>query len=211
MKAKKTFAIFLTCAKSYRNEFLEAAFLIEDANLHVEPVHSMGNYSQVKKLCPKDPNASKKLKECEKAVMKQKFEEAIALHNDALIEVVELLNILKMLNLLAAAVLINLTLLYSSVVICRCYLKLYIVEIKEKSQLPNPMFTHLDGRTSTWKVLSPQVLRAAFKVLPDVEKQFSSKRTAGLIHQSFKLSSNKRSIEAVYITPLGVRPFPEPC
>lgn len=33
---------------------------------------------QVKKLCPNDPDAAKKLKECEKAVMKLKFEEAIA-------------------------------------------------------------------------------------------------------------------------------------
>lgn len=33
---------------------------------------------QVKKMCPNDPDATKKLKECEKAVMKLKFEEAIA-------------------------------------------------------------------------------------------------------------------------------------
>lgn len=33
---------------------------------------------QVKKLCPNDPDATKKLKECEKAVMKLKFEEAIS-------------------------------------------------------------------------------------------------------------------------------------
>lgn len=32
----------------------------------------------MKKICPNDPDASKKLKECEKAVMKLKFEEAIA-------------------------------------------------------------------------------------------------------------------------------------
>ncbi|KAG4935590.1 hypothetical protein JHK84_049793 [Glycine max] len=32
----------------------------------------------VKKMCPNDPDATKKLKECEKAVMKLKFEEAIA-------------------------------------------------------------------------------------------------------------------------------------
>lgn len=30
-------------------------------------------------MCPNDPDATKKLKECEKAVMKLKFEEAIAL------------------------------------------------------------------------------------------------------------------------------------
>lgn len=34
--------------------------------------------AQVKKLCPNDPDATKKLKECEKAVMKLKFEEAIS-------------------------------------------------------------------------------------------------------------------------------------
>lgn len=33
---------------------------------------------QVKRLCPNDPDATKKLKECEKAVMKLKFEEAIS-------------------------------------------------------------------------------------------------------------------------------------
>lgn len=33
----------------------------------------------MKKLCPNDPDAAKKLKECEKAVKKIKFEEAIAL------------------------------------------------------------------------------------------------------------------------------------
>ncbi|KAG5017465.1 hypothetical protein JHK82_023080 [Glycine max] len=34
--------------------------------------------NSVKKMCPNDPDATKKLKECEKAVMKLKFEEAIA-------------------------------------------------------------------------------------------------------------------------------------
>lgn len=33
----------------------------------------------MKKICPNDPDATKKLKECEKAVMKLKFEEAIAM------------------------------------------------------------------------------------------------------------------------------------
>lgn len=33
---------------------------------------------KVKRLCPNDPDATKKLKECEKAVMKLKFEEAIS-------------------------------------------------------------------------------------------------------------------------------------
>ncbi|CAI9778797.1 unnamed protein product [Fraxinus pennsylvanica] len=43
---------------------------------------------------------------------------------------------------------------------------------------PNPVFTHLAGRTSVWKALSPQVLQASFNVSPDVEQKFSSKRKA---------------------------------
>lgn len=43
---------------------------------------------------------------------------------------------------------------------------------------PNPIFTHLAGRTSCWKALSPEVLQAAFKVSPEVENQFRSKRVA---------------------------------
>ncbi|KAL3572515.1 hypothetical protein D5086_026419 [Populus alba] len=39
---------------------------------------ALKDFQQVKKICPNDPDASKKLKECEKAVMKLKFEEAIA-------------------------------------------------------------------------------------------------------------------------------------
>ncbi|XP_071905051.1 serine/threonine-protein phosphatase 5-like isoform X4 [Coffea arabica] len=39
---------------------------------------ALKDFQQVKKLCPNDPDASKKLKECEKAVMKLKFEEAIS-------------------------------------------------------------------------------------------------------------------------------------
>ncbi|KAH6755356.1 RmlC-like cupins superfamily protein [Perilla frutescens var. hirtella] len=41
---------------------------------------------------------------------------------------------------------------------------------------PNPIFTHLAGRTSVWKALSPQVLQAAFNVPPEVEGKFTSKR-----------------------------------
>nr|KYP47649.1 Serine/threonine protein phosphatase 5 [Cajanus cajan] len=40
---------------------------------------ALKDFQQVKKMCPNDPDATKKLKECEKAVMKLKFEEAIAL------------------------------------------------------------------------------------------------------------------------------------
>lgn len=43
---------------------------------------------------------------------------------------------------------------------------------------PNPIFTHMAGKTSVWKALSPEVLQAAFKVSPDVEQAFRSKRMA---------------------------------
>ncbi|KAK4796797.1 hypothetical protein SAY86_029123 [Trapa natans] len=39
---------------------------------------ALKDFQQVKRICPNDPDASKKLKECEKAVMKLKFEEAIS-------------------------------------------------------------------------------------------------------------------------------------
>ncbi|KAK2441390.1 serine/threonine-protein phosphatase [Trifolium repens] len=39
---------------------------------------ALKDFQQVKKMCPNDPDATKKLKECEKAVMKLKFEEAIS-------------------------------------------------------------------------------------------------------------------------------------
>ncbi|GER29978.1 RmlC-like cupins superfamily protein [Striga asiatica] len=41
---------------------------------------------------------------------------------------------------------------------------------------PNPIFTHLAGRTSVWKALSSEVLQAAFNVPVEVEQKFSSKR-----------------------------------
>ncbi|KAG6426235.1 hypothetical protein SASPL_110455 [Salvia splendens] len=43
---------------------------------------------------------------------------------------------------------------------------------------PNPIFTHLAGRTSVWKALSPEVLQASFNVPPQVEEKFTSKRKA---------------------------------
>ncbi|KAF5203264.1 glutelin type-A 2-like [Thalictrum thalictroides] len=46
---------------------------------------------------------------------------------------------------------------------------------------PNPIFSHLAGRTSVWKALSPEVLQASFNVTPEVEKLFTSKRTADAI------------------------------
>ncbi|KAF5949492.1 hypothetical protein HYC85_011485 [Camellia sinensis] len=39
---------------------------------------ALKDFQQVKKICPNDLDATKKLKECEKSVMKLKFEEAIA-------------------------------------------------------------------------------------------------------------------------------------
>ncbi|CAH9135534.1 unnamed protein product [Cuscuta epithymum] len=39
---------------------------------------ALKDFQQVKKICPNDPDAAKKLKECEKAVMKLKFEDAIS-------------------------------------------------------------------------------------------------------------------------------------
>ncbi|KAL3651317.1 Serine/threonine-protein phosphatase 5 [Castilleja foliolosa] len=39
---------------------------------------ALKDFQQVKRICPNDPDATKKLKECEKAVMKIKFEEAIS-------------------------------------------------------------------------------------------------------------------------------------
>ncbi|XVF14531.1 hypothetical protein REPUB_Repub09cG0069300 [Reevesia pubescens] len=39
---------------------------------------ALKDFQQVKKICPNDPDATRKLKECEKAVLKLKFEEAIA-------------------------------------------------------------------------------------------------------------------------------------
>ncbi|KAK4788901.1 hypothetical protein SAY86_020220 [Trapa natans] len=39
---------------------------------------ALKDFQQVKRICPNDPDATKKLKECEKAVMKLKFVEAIS-------------------------------------------------------------------------------------------------------------------------------------
>ncbi|KAG5544873.1 hypothetical protein RHGRI_017362 [Rhododendron griersonianum] len=39
---------------------------------------ALKDFQQVKKICPNDPDAAKKLRECEKAVLKLKFEEAIS-------------------------------------------------------------------------------------------------------------------------------------
>ncbi|KAG2309515.1 hypothetical protein Bca52824_029263 [Brassica carinata] len=39
---------------------------------------ALKDFQQVKRICPNDPDAARKLRECEKAVMKLKFEEAIS-------------------------------------------------------------------------------------------------------------------------------------
>ncbi|KAG6495982.1 glutelin type-D 1-like [Zingiber officinale] len=43
---------------------------------------------------------------------------------------------------------------------------------------PNPVFTHLAGKTSVWKAMSPEVLQASFDTTPELEKLFRSKRTS---------------------------------
>lgn len=45
----------------------------------------------------------------------------------------------------------------------------------------SPIFTHLAGRTSVWKALSPEVLEASFNVSAEEEKHFRSKRTTSEI------------------------------
>ncbi|XP_021898369.1 serine/threonine-protein phosphatase 5-like isoform X2 [Carica papaya] len=50
---------------------------------------ALKDFQQVKKICPNDPDASKKLKECEKAVMKLKFEEAISIPESQRISVAD--------------------------------------------------------------------------------------------------------------------------
>jgi len=45
----------------------------------------------------------------------------------------------------------------------------------------SPIFTHLAGRTSVWKALSPQVLQAAFDVDANTENLFRSKRNSDAI------------------------------
>ncbi|KAI0519217.1 hypothetical protein KFK09_006659 [Dendrobium nobile] len=43
---------------------------------------------------------------------------------------------------------------------------------------PNPIFTHLAGRTSVWKAISPEVLQASFNTSPEMEQLFRSKRSS---------------------------------
>ncbi|ERN14145.1 serine/threonine-protein phosphatase 5 [Amborella trichopoda] len=42
---------------------------------------ALKDFQQVKRICPNDPDANRKLKECEKAVQKLRFEEAIAVQD----------------------------------------------------------------------------------------------------------------------------------
>ncbi|KAJ3676650.1 hypothetical protein LUZ60_004062 [Juncus effusus] len=46
---------------------------------------------------------------------------------------------------------------------------------------PNPVFSHLAGRTSVWKAISPEVLEASFDTTPEMERLFRSKRTSDAI------------------------------
>ncbi|VAI81659.1 unnamed protein product [Triticum turgidum subsp. durum] len=41
---------------------------------------------------------------------------------------------------------------------------------------PNPIFSHLAGKTSVWKAISPEVLEASFNTTPEMEKLFRSRR-----------------------------------
>ncbi|KQK11820.1 glutelin type-B 2 [Brachypodium distachyon] len=41
---------------------------------------------------------------------------------------------------------------------------------------PNPIFSHLAGKTSVWKAISPAVLETAFNTTPEMEKMFRGKR-----------------------------------
>ncbi|CAN6218032.1 unnamed protein product [Urochloa humidicola] len=41
---------------------------------------------------------------------------------------------------------------------------------------PNPIFSHLAGKTSVWKAISPEVLETSFNTTPEMEKLFRSKR-----------------------------------
>jgi hypothetical protein len=42
--------------------------------------------------------------------------------------------------------------------------------------LCSPIFSHLAGKTSVWKAISPEVLEASFNTTPEMEKLFRSKR-----------------------------------
>ncbi|EES18910.1 hypothetical protein BDA96_09G018500 [Sorghum bicolor] len=41
---------------------------------------------------------------------------------------------------------------------------------------PNPIFSHLAGKTSVWKAVSAEVLQASFNTTPEMEQLFRSKR-----------------------------------
>ncbi|OEL34725.1 hypothetical protein BAE44_0004254 [Dichanthelium oligosanthes] len=41
---------------------------------------------------------------------------------------------------------------------------------------PNPIFSHMAGKTSVWKAISPAVLETSFNTTPEMEKLFRSKR-----------------------------------
>ncbi|PON36423.1 11-S seed storage protein [Parasponia andersonii] len=56
-----------------------------------------------------------------------------------------------------------------------------VSKIDEPEGLNYPIFTHLAGRTSVCKALSPQVLEASFNASPELEQLFCSKKTAAEI------------------------------
>ncbi|KAF3330990.1 11S globulin seed storage protein 2-like protein [Carex littledalei] len=60
---------------------------------------------------------------------------------------------------------------------------------------PNPVFSHLAGRTSVWKAISPQVLEASFGTTSELEQLFRSKRTLTL---SSSLLSELKIIDRGY-------------
>lgn len=50
---------------------------------------ALKDFQQLKRICPNDPDATKKLKECEKAVQKLRFEEAIAVNHSEKVSVAD--------------------------------------------------------------------------------------------------------------------------
>ncbi|KAJ3691596.1 hypothetical protein LUZ61_020760 [Rhynchospora tenuis] len=53
-----------------------------------------------------------------------------------------------------------------------------VSKIADPEGMECPVFSHLAGRTSVWKAISPEVLEAAFDTAPQLEQLFRSKRTS---------------------------------
>jgi hypothetical protein len=47
--------------------------------------------------------------------------------------------------------------------------------------LCSPIFSHLAGKTSVWKMISPEVLEASFSTTQEMDKLFRSKRLDSVI------------------------------